>query len=243
VPNAVQATELAGNIAASAHDLSMIGLFWQADIVVKAVMVLLLLASFWCWSIIFQKIMSIKAMYVSGSRFEEKFWESNDLDDFYTQYSRKRAHPLHRVYMAGMEEWNLVKGRPPKDADNKRSLLERISQLMLVARNKEIEQMEHGLGFLATIGSTGPFIGLFGTVWGIMNSFQNIAIQKSTNLAVVAPGIAEALFATAIGLFAAIPAVVFYNKISADITKFDGLMEDFSTEFGALISRQLDATR
>ena len=235
---AVQAAQVAGSMAA--HDMSMLGLFLQADFVVKGVMISLLLASVWCWAIIIEKLLVLKSQYINANKFQEKFWSSNDLDQFFDQVHRKRPHPLHRVWIAGIEEWNLSKKSPPRDADEKRSLLDRVGKAMMVARNRELDGLERGLGFLATSGAIAPFIGLFGTVWGIMNSFKSIAAEKSTNLAVVAPGIAEALFATAVGLFVAIPAVIAYNRISADINRFSGMMEDFSTEFSTLLSRQLD---
>ncbi len=229
---------MAGSVAA--HDMSMLGLFLMADFVVKSVMILLLLASVWCWAIIIEKLLVLKSNYFTAQKFQEKFWSSNDLDQFFEQVHRKRPNPIHRVWIAGIEEWNLSKKSPPRDANEKHSLLDRVSKAMMVARNRESDTIERGLGFLATCGATAPFIGLFGTVWGIMNSFKSIAAEKSTNLAVVAPGIAEALFATAVGLFVAIPAVIAYNRISSDIGRFNGVMEDFSTEFSNLLSRQLD---
>jgi len=204
------------------------------------VMVMLILASFWSWSIIIEKWMVLKSEAMSARQFQNRFWTSNSLDEFYDANQRKRGHPMQRLWLAGMEEWNESRKRPPQDYHGRKSLLERIEKVMQVARNKELDHLEDNLGFLATVGATAPFVGLFGTVWGIMNSFTSIAMEKSTNLAVVAPGIAEALFATAIGLFVAIPAVMAYNRLSGDINRLGGKMEDFSTEFSALLSRQMD---
>jgi biopolymer transport protein TolQ len=228
--------------AATAGDMSMIGMFMQADLVVKAVMISLLIASFWSWAIIFEKIARFKAIKANAVRFEQEFWASDALDQLYDRVMKKRAsHPFTVVFCAAMEEWF----RSGRNAQRKTAVLaasgiERISKIMSVSRNRELEQVEKGLGFLATVGSAAPFIGLFGTVWGIMNSFQSIAFSNNTSLAVVAPGIAEALLATAIGLFAAIPAVIAYNKFSAELGKFAGRMEDFEIEFAALISRQTE---
>lgn len=233
---AVQAAAMAGSVAA--RDFSAIGLFMHADIIVKMVMIGLIMASFWCWAIIIEKILVLKTTMMNASKFQEKFWASSDIDNFFDQMQRKRPHPLQRVWLAGMQEWR--SGRlAARGGDDKQALLERIGKMMQVARNKELDGIERGLGFLATSGSTAPFVGLFGTVWGIMNSFTSIAAEKSTNLAVVAPGIAEALFATAVGLFVAIPAVIAYNRISHDVSRIDGMMDDFSTEFTAMLSRQL----
>lgn len=232
----VQSAVVAGSSAA--HDLSAIGLFMQADIIVKGVMIALIMASFWCWAIIIEKILVFKTALMSAEKFQEKFWSSSDMDNFYDQIHRKKPHPLHRVWLAGVQEWRSGRNSA-RSAEDKQSLIDRIERMMRVTRNKELDGMERGIGFLATSGSTAPFVGLFGTVWGIMNSFTSIAAEKSTNLAVVAPGIAEALFATAVGLFVAIPAVIAYNRISQDAARMDGMMEDFSTEFAAMVSRQL----
>lgn len=238
---AVSAVQLAGS--AVAHDLSLFGMFAQADLVVKSVIIMLILASFWSWAIIFEKWMKFKMVKARANGFEDRFWSSEALDKFYDIEHRKAPHPFSVVFVAAMEEWMRSEasgGKPSSKKSLSISVQDRMSQIMSVARNRELDDLEKGLGFLATVGTSAPFIGLFGTVWGIMNSFQSIAMSKNTSLAVVAPGIAEALFATAIGLFAAIPAVIAYNKFSNELAKFAGRLEDFSTEFSALLSRQTD---
>lgn len=236
----VGAAEIAGNVAQT--DMSAWGMFMQADLVVKFVMISLILASIWTWAIIFDKMMRFKSIKQRSAKFESDFWSADALDSFYEKVKRRANHPYAVVFMAAMEEWFRSSGK----SGNARmrlsgaGLKERISQIMGVARNRELDELEKGLGFLATVGSSAPFIGLFGTVWGIMNSFQNIAVSKNTSLAVVAPGIAEALLATAIGLFAAIPAVIAYNRFNGELNKLAGRLEDFSVEFEALLSRQTE---
>lgn len=238
----VDSATLAGSAASATHDLSMWGMFMQADFIVKSVIVMLLLASFWSWAIIFEKWMRFKMVKAKAQKFEREFWSAEALDAFHEKAKKRASHPMLEVFLAAMEEWFRTKIRDftTMSASAKDALRERVNQIMLVTRNRELEKLENGLGFLATVGSSAPFIGLFGTVWGIMNSFQSIAMSKNTSLAVVAPGIAEALFATAIGLFAAIPAVIAYNKFSGELDKFAGVLEDFSTEFNTLLSRQID---
>ncbi len=239
----VASTALAGSV--TSHDLSMWGMFMQADMVVKSVIILLLFASFWSWAIIFDKWTRFKTVKARGEKFEEAFWSAEALDAFYEKIKTRANHPYAFVFVAAMEEW-FRSGEEGNASKNRVMLMqptvrERMTQIMSVARNRELDELEKGLGFLATVGSSAPFVGLFGTVWGIMNSFQSIALSKNTSLAVVAPGIAEALFATAIGLFAAIPAVVAYNKFSTELAKFSGGMEDWCIEFSALLSRQTDS--
>lgn len=234
----VQAAEVAGNVAA--HDMSMFGLFMQADIIVKSIILLLLFASFWSWKIIFEKTMRYKQIVARADKFEQDFWSAEALDEFYDRVKRRASHPYAVVFLAAMEEWARSE-KGGRRTGLRAGIQERMSQIMSVARNRELNDLEHGIGFLATVGTSAPFIGLFGTVWGIMNSFQSIAMSKNTSLAVVAPGIAEALFATAIGLFAAIPAVIAYNRLSNELAKFSGRLEDFCVEFSALLSRQSDA--
>ncbi len=242
----VDSQTLEGSIAV-ATDMSMWGMFMQADFVVKSVIILLLLASFWSWAIIFDKYMRFKTIKFRADKFEQSFWSADALDTFYEKVKKRASHPYAFVFIAAMEEWfrsgeqgNATRNRAALSNEHVR---ERIYQIMTVARNRELDDLEKGLGFLATVGSSAPFIGLFGTVWGIMNSFQSIALSKNTSLAVVAPGIAEALFATAIGLLAAIPAVIAYNKFSNELAKFSGRLEDWCTEFHALLSRQTDTKR
>lgn len=241
----VESTEVAGSVSAAAamQDLSVFGMFLHADFVVKIVMILLLLASFWSWAIMFDKYVRFKSIKSQSSRFEKEFWSSGAIDKFYEKLKKRANHPLAIVFTAAMDEWY----RSRKDiaatasAQLRVGVRERVAQVMQIARHREAEKMEAGLGFLATVGSAAPFVGLFGTVWGIMNSFTGIAAAKNITLAVVAPGIAEALLATAIGLFAAIPAVIGYNKFSGEQDRFTHRMEDFSAEFNTLLSRQLDS--
>jgi biopolymer transport protein TolQ len=202
----------AANVAGTAaiHDFSIVGMFLQADWVVQFVMVMLLLAS-------------------------------EALDKFYEKSKKRANHPMAIIFVAAMEEWFRSKSTGASSAQGLRlSLRERIVQVMQVSRNRELDHVESGLGFLATTGSSAPFIGLFGTVWGIMNSFHAIAQSKNTSLVAVAPGIAEALFATAIGLFAAIPAVIAYNRFSSELSRFSNKLDDFSIEFDTILSRQLE---
>ena len=210
----------------------------QADFIVKAVMIGLVLASFWCWAIIFEKVMRMRRLRRQASQFEESFWSGGSLDDLFDRIGSRPVDPMSAVFSSAMREWRRSTSRGGKDGDPHHSLSERIDRVMQITLNRELEQLERYMTFLASVGSTAPFVGLFGTVWGIMNSFAAIAISKNTSLAVVAPGIAEALFATALGLVAAIPAVVAYNKLSTDINRYAGRLEAFSGEFGTILSRQ-----
>jgi biopolymer transport protein TolQ len=222
-------------------DLSMWTLFLRADIVVKVVMVLLLLASFWCWAIIFEKVIRLRRVVSQADRFEHEFWSGGSLEALYDRVGAAPDHPMAVLFAAAMREWRRSVERGLVRGDGMvASLQSRIHQVMRITIDRELERLERYLSFLATVGSTGPFIGLFGTVWGIMNSFQSIAASKNTSLAVVAPGIAEALFATALGLVAAIPAVIAYNKFSQDLQRYSTRLEGFAGEFGAILSRQLD---
>ena len=235
----VDATTLSGS--APMVDFSIFGMFMQADWVVKIVMLLLVMASFWCWAIIFEKWFLFRSVKAKAQRFENDFWSSEALDKFYEKSKKRANHPMAIIFVAAMEEWFRSKSSGGQSQPGlKIGLRERIVQVMQVARNREIDHVESGLGFLATTGSSAPFIGLFGTVWGIMNSFHGIAMTKNTSLVAVAPGIAEALFATAIGLFAAIPAVIAYNKFSNELARFANKLDDFSTEFDTILSRQLE---
>ncbi len=227
--------------AGMAPDLSIWGLAMQAEFVVKLVMLALLLASFWCWAIIFQKTKQIRKLKAQASEFEDSFWSGGSLEELYERIGTTPDHPLAMLFAVAMREWTLAttRGIPIADGQAHFGLQGRIDRVMTVALQREMEALEQRLGFLATVGSTAPFIGLFGTVWGIMNSFQSIAMTKNTSLAVVAPGIAEALLATALGLVAAIPAVVAYNKLSGDLNRYAGRLETFAGEFSALLSRQM----
>ena len=234
---AVKAAALAGSVSA---DMSIWGLFVQADFVVKAVMIGLLLASIWCWAIIFEKVRRIRRLRLQASQFEETFWSGGSLDDLFDRIGSRPVDPMSAVFSAAMREWRRSAGRSGRDGDGHQSLSERIDRVMQITLNRELDHLERYMTFLASVGSTAPFVGLFGTVWGIMNSFTAIAMSKNTSLAVVAPGIAEALFATALGLVAAIPAVIAYNKLSTDISRFAGRLEAFAGEFGAILSRQAE---
>jgi len=236
----VSATALGGS--GQVADLSMWGLFLQADWVVKAVMLMLVLASFWSWAIIFEKLIKIRKVVRETDQFEHDFWSGGSLDTLYDRLAQLGPqHPMAVLFVAAMREWRrstergLVRGKQGLG-----SLQVRIGQVMRVSIDREMERLERYLGFLASVGSVAPFVGLFGTVWGIMNSFHSIAMSKNTSLAVVAPGIAEALFATALGLLAAIPAVMAYNKFSNDLGRLNIRLEGFAGEFQALMSRQLD---
>jgi biopolymer transport protein TolQ len=237
--SAIDAASLAGSVGAA--DLSLWGLFLRADIVVKAVMLLLLLASFWCWAIIVEKFFRFRRLDDQANEFEEAFWSGGSLEDMYDQMSGDVRHPLESLFGVAMYEWRRSSSRGLTSDDQLHAgIKDRINQIMQLTLNREMEALERYLSFLATVGSTAPFVGLFGTVWGIMNSFQAIALTKNTNLAVVAPGIAEALFATALGLIAAIPAVVAYNKFSTDLGRYGNRLQTFVGEFSAILSRQLD---
>jgi len=237
-PNTVANAALAGS--AAAHDLSVWGLFLQADWVVKAVMIALLLASFWCWAIIFEKILRIRKLWTQAQEFEEVFWSGGSLEDLYDRMDSRPTDPMSSIFIAAMREWRRSAARGLGEAALKAGLAQRIERVMSITLGREMDHLERYMTFLASVGSTAPFIGLFGTVWGIMNSFQAIAASKDTSLAVVAPGIAEALFATALGLIAAIPAVIAYNKISSDLGRYAGRLEAFAGEFSAILSRQVE---
>lgn len=222
-------------------DLSIWSLAAQADVVVKGVMLVLLLASGWTWAIIFDKTRLFRRLAAKADAFEDAFWSGGSLKALYDRVGDAPDHPLAMVFSAAMREWSLSgAGGQRMGEDGARGALEaRIDRVMAVAVRREMEDLERRVGFLASVGSTAPFIGLLGTVWGIMNSFQAIAATRNTSLAVVAPGIAEALLATALGLAAAIPAVVGYNRISTDLNRYAGRLETFAGEFSALLSRQL----
>ena len=230
-------TVTAEALGQAAHDLSLWGLFLQADWLVKSVMLGLLIASIWVWAIVFDKVTSLRRANKSADAFEDRFWSGGSLDDLYAKEGEEPSHPLAAVFGAAMREWRRSAGQGGMMGGAK----ERVERAMAVTIGREMERLERWMIFLASVGSVAPFIGLFGTVWGIMNSFAAIAGMQNTNLAVVAPGIAEALFATAIGLVAAIPAVLAYNKISTDLGRFAGRMESFATEFAAILSRQTEA--
>ena len=226
------------------QDLSVISLFLQADTIVKIVMVLLLLASFWTWAIIFDKALRLRRLRNQAKQFEEAFWSGGSLEVLFDRLETKAPDPMSAIFVAAMREWRRSAAKGLAATENMRmSLQERIERVMDITLGREIDHLERHMTFLASVGSSAPFVGLFGTVWGIMNSFASIAASKNTTLAVVAPGIAEALFATALGLVAAIPAVLAYNKLSGDISRFGNRLEAFAGEFGAILSRQLEEKR
>lgn len=226
-------------IEPAAHTgVSFMELFMAASPVVQFVMLGLLLASVWAWAIIFEKLIAFRRARAAADRFEQTFWSGQSLDELYNNLSRGQTIAVAALFVAAMREWKRsVEG----DIRALGGIQLRVEKVMDVTISREMERLDRRLLFLATVGSTAPFVGLFGTVWGIMTSFQAIAISKNTNLAVVAPGIAEALFATALGLMAAIPAVVFYNKFSADSALIAQRLEAFADEFSAIVSRQIDS--
>lgn len=227
----------ASPLAAPAADITIWTMFWGAHIVVKLVMIGLLLASVWCWAIIIDKTLLFARMRRAMDRFEESFWSGNSLEELYSKLSERPTTGMATLFVAAMREWK----RSFQSASSSfMGLQARIEKVLDVSIAREVEKLESNLLVLATVASAGPFVGLFGTVWGIMTSFRSIAASKNTSLAVVAPGIAEALLATAIGLFAAIPALIAYNKMQGDVAKAQARMESFADEFSAILSRQID---
>ena len=225
--------------APSAANLSLLGLFLQADIVVKLVMLVLLFASVWVWTIIIEKVMTLRRVSREANVFEDEFWSGGSLDNLYEREGTDPSNPMAAVFGAAMSEWKRT-ARIAGSEIGKTGVKERVDRAMGVTIMREMDRLERFMIFLASVGATAPFIGLFGTVWGIMHSFSAIAAMHNTDLAVVAPGIAEALFATAIGLVAAIPAVLAYNKISNDLARFAARLEGFGAEFSAILSRQTE---
>ena len=235
----VDAVALAGSVPHA--ELSLIGLFWQADIIVKAVMLMLMGASVWVWAIIIQKTMLFRQVFRNSKRFDDAFWGAGSMDDLYARIGGKPRDPQAAAFCAAMREVQETNRSIENTAGFSLGLQDRLDRVLRTTIGRELETLERNLGFLATIGSAGPFVGLFGTVWGIMNSFQAIGASKNTSLAVVAPGIAEALFATAIGLIAAIPAVMAYNKFSADLNRYGNQLEAFADDLQTVLSRKLEA--
>ncbi|MCB1556014.1 MAG: protein TolQ [Alphaproteobacteria bacterium] len=222
-------------------DLSMWGLFLHADLVVKLVMLILMTASVWSWAIIFEKRATLKKLARRAAKFDDSFWSGETLDKLYERVKKGRQDPLLKTFCAGMEEWQTgVAGGVPSSETLQASLRQRVERAMAVTINREMNALERGMTFLASVGSTATFIGLFGTVWGIMHSFTAIASTNNTSLAVVAPGIAEALFATALGLVAAIPAVVAYNIFTNALDRYADRLDGFTSDFAAILSRHLD---
>ena len=232
-------TDLGGD-APPSDDFSVLAVIERADWIVKGVIAVLVVASIWSWAVIFEKLMLLHRINGRATRFENRFWAGGSVDELYADVGDRPNNPMAAIFAAAMREWK----RSTRDESGSRSLRgslgDRIDRVMHVTLTREMSRSERFLGSLASIGATAPFVGLFGTVWGIMRAFQDIAIQKNTNLATVAPGIAEALFATALGLLAAIPAVVAYNKLSGDLDRYAHRLEGFSGEFSAIVSRELD---
>ena len=210
-------------------DFSIMQLFLRADFIVKSVIIILIAASIFSWALIFEKYKLFKRIEKSTSSFEDKFWKSRSAESFYNSFTNRDKDPVGNIFQSAMVE--LIKTKSKSSSVQST----RVSRIIEISADKEIKLIEKHFTFLATVGSTAPFIGLFGTVWGIMNSFQSIAISRNTSLAIVAPGIAEALFATALGLLAAIPAVVAYNKFNSDSKKYSGRIENFSKRFISII--------
>ena len=221
------ATQVVG--LGGATDFSLMQLFIRADFIVKGVIVILIAASIFSWALIFDKYKLFKKIEKSTTIFEEKFWKSRSAESFYNSLTNRDKDPMTNIFQSAMAELIKTKSKSSAVQSN------RVSRVLEISADKEIKLIEKHFTFLATVGSTAPFIGLFGTVWGIMNSFQSIAISRNTSLAIVAPGIAEALFATALGLLAAIPAVVAYNKFNSDSKKYSGRIENFSKRFISII--------
>jgi len=214
-------------------DFSLIQLFLRADFVVKSVIIILIASSVYSWALIFEKYRLFKRIEKSTTSFEEKFWKSRSAESFYNTLTNKDKDPMANVFQSAMVELIKTKSKSSSIQSN------RVSRVIEISADKEIKLIEKHFTFLATVGSTAPFIGLFGTVWGIMNSFQSIAISRNTSLAIVAPGIAEALFATALGLLAAVPAVIAYNKFTSDSRKYSGRIENFSKDLYQLFKIKL----
>ena len=224
-------------------DLSVISLFLNADIIVKCVILLLLCASIWSWTVILSKVSIMRKLNKLASEFEDKFWTGDSLNSLYDKCKNSATDPMSTIFITAMREWKSSRpfiGASSGSIDMRASLQQRIERIMQVQMHKEMTRVERYVDFLASVGSTATLIGLLGTVWGIMDSFTSIAATHSTNIAVVAPGIAEALFATALGLITAIPAVVFYNKISGEISRYENRLCNFIYDFLAIISKQLE---
>jgi len=239
-PEGVPNANAVGSTAEIQQAFTPVGLFLRADIVVKFVLGALILASFWSWVLIIDKWIACGSLNRKAKRFEKSFWSGRSLEDLYAQHHNRTDQPFTAVFVAALREWKRsFEGGTPREAQLA-GVKDRVEKAMNVSIQREVEKIERGLGYLATVGSTAPFVGLFGTVWGIMTAFQAIAARQDTTLAVVAPGIADALFATALGLVAAIPAVVAYNRFVNELGRYTGRLEAFADEFSTFLSRQLD---
>ena len=237
-------TQALADAANIASNLSMWDMVWDSDMITKVVMIGLIAASVWSWAIIFEKISTLRQVKKLSKNFEEKFWSGGSLDKLFDMIGNRPRDPQSAIFVAAMKEWkrtNIMKSKTDRGLRGV-SLQQRIEKAMAVSMDKELDELDTRLGFLATTGSIAPLVGLFGTVWGIINSFNAIAISQSNSLAAMAPGIAEALFTTAFGLIAAIPAVVAYNIISTDIDRYAKKLENFIAEFSSILSREIDDT-
>jgi biopolymer transport protein TolQ len=232
------------NPSDAAVDLSIWELFKNAHIVVQLVIAGLLVASIWSWAIIIEKLFLVAKTRKEADKFEQVFWSGQSLDELYQALAQRRNTGMAALFVAAMREWKRSTEREggERGARPMAGVQLRVEKVMDVTISREVERLERKLTFLATLGSTAPFVGLFGTVWGIMTSFQAVGVSGSASLAVVAPGIAEALFATALGLLAAIPAVIFYNKFNSEVARYAARLEGFAYEFAAILSRQIDKT-
>jgi len=238
-------TEVLENAAeVAANSSSMWDLLWSADTITKIVLVGLVMASVWSWAIIFEKLSVLRKLKQRTAKFEEKFWSGGSLDRLYDSLGSNPNEPMANMFIAAMKEWkrtNILKSKTDRGLRGV-SLQQRIEKAMMVSMDKDLDAFEMRLGFLASTGSVAPLVGLFGTVWGIINSFNAIAVTQSNSLSAMAPGIAEALFTTAFGLIAAIPAVLAYNKISSDLDRYAKKLEAFMSEFSTILSREIDDT-
>ena len=231
-------------LADAANQLSMWDMVWDSDMVTKVVMIGLIAASLWSWAIIFEKISILRQVKNLSKNFEEKFWSGGSLDRLFETIGNHPRDPMSSMFVAAMKEWkrtNIMKSKTDRGLRGV-SLQQRIEKAMMVSMDKELDELDTRLGFLASTGSIAPLVGLFGTVWGIINSFNAIAVSQSNSLAAMAPGIAEALFTTAFGLIAAIPAVVAYNLFTSDIDRYAKKLENFMAEFSSILSREIDDT-
>jgi biopolymer transport protein TolQ len=227
-------------ISPTTRGVSIIDMFNRADLLVKGVFILLVLASLWSWAIIVNKGLALNSLERRAGKFEKVFWSGQSLDELYSQFASRNDHPFAAVFVSGVREWRRAFEHGAPSTTILAGTKDRVEKAMTVTIARETDAIEKSIGFLATVASTAPFVGLFGTVWGIMNSFTAIAGMHNTSLAVVAPGIAEALFATAMGLLAAIPAAIFYNRFVNEIGRYTNRLYAFSDELSAILSRQLD---
>jgi len=235
-------TETLSDVTNAASAMSMWDLVWASDMVTKVVMIGLIAASVWCWAIIIEKFGTLRQVKLKSNKFEERFWSGGSLDRLYDAIGNHPTDPMSMMFVSAMKEWkrtNIMKSKTDRGLRGV-SLQQRIEKAMMVSMDKELEELDTRMGFLASTGSAAPLVGLFGTVWGIINSFNAIAATQSNSLAAMAPGIAEALFTTAFGLIAAIPAVIAYNKISSDIDRYAKRLDNFMVEFSSILSREID---